>query len=139
MPEDPPKPLGVKLGLRPDHRLRLLRVPLEIRAGLGWSPRAGGPTREPVDFSMVFARSRSELASDLPRLASGLAPAGALWVAWPKQRSRVSTDLRESVVRELGLGTGLVDVKVCSVSAKWSGLKFVRRLRDRPRSRRDGR
>jgi len=26
---------------------------------------------------------------------------------------------------------GLVDVKVCAIDAMWSGLKFVRRLRDR--------
>jgi len=32
---------------------------------------------------------------------------------------------------KLGLATGLVDVKVCAVDATWSGLKFVRRLRDR--------
>jgi hypothetical protein len=139
MPGDPPKPLGVKLGIRPHQRLRLVRVPPEIRAGLGWAARAGGPSREPVDFALVFARSRSELDSVLPRLVSGLAPAGALWIAWPKQSSGVDTDLRESVVRDLGLRTGLVDVKVCSVSVEWSGLKFVRRLRDRPGPRRGGR
>jgi hypothetical protein len=34
-------------------------------------------------------------------------------------------------VRQIGLGAGLVDVKVCAVDEVWSGLKFVRRLRDR--------
>jgi hypothetical protein len=43
----------------------------------------------------------------------------------------LGTELTESVVRRVGLATGLVDVKVCAVDATWSGLKFVRRLRDR--------
>jgi hypothetical protein len=43
----------------------------------------------------------------------------------------VPTDLTEGAVRELGLARGLVDVKVCAVDATWSGLAFVRRLRDR--------
>jgi hypothetical protein len=54
-----------------------------------------------------------------------------LWLAWPKQTSGVATDLTEDVVCRIGLAGGLVDVKVCAISDVWSGLKFVRRLRDR--------
>jgi len=35
------------------------------------------------------------------------------------------------VIRAVGLGRGLVDVKVAAVDDVWSGLKFVRRLEDR--------
>ena len=48
-----------------------------------------------------------------------------------KKASRVPTDLDENRVREFGLAAGVVDVKVAAVDATWSGLKFVRRLRDR--------
>ena len=54
-----------------------------------------------------------------------------VWVCWPKKASKVPTDLDDGVVRELGLAAGLVDVKVAAVDETWSGLKFVRRLRDR--------
>jgi hypothetical protein len=37
----------------------------------------------------------------------------------------------ENVVRGIGLDAGLVDVKVCAVTDIWSGLKFVRRVKDR--------
>jgi hypothetical protein len=37
------------------------------------------------------------------------------------------------VVRAVGLDHGLVDVKVCAVDEVWSGLKFVYRLKDRPK------
>ena len=59
-------------------------------------------------------------------------PAGGLWIAWPKRTACVATDLREGIVRELGLAHGLVDNKVCAVDDTWSGLRFVFRLRDRP-------
>jgi hypothetical protein len=124
-----------KLGVRPGDRLRLIRVPADVRRQVGWSPRAGGPTGTPVEFALVFARSRQELFPHLPRLAASLTPAGALWVAWPKRSSGATTDLSDSVVRALGVETGLVDVKVASVTPYWSGLRFVRRRRDRPRSR----
>ena len=54
-----------------------------------------------------------------------------LWISWPKGSSGVATDVTENVVREIGLASGLVDVKVCAVDATWSGLKFVRRVKDR--------
>ena len=37
---------------------------------------------------------------------------GMVWVCWPKKASGVPTDLDEDFVRELGLATGVVDVKV---------------------------
>jgi hypothetical protein len=53
------------------------------------------------------------------------------WISWPKRSSGEETDLDEKIVRKLGLQAGLVDVKVCAVDEIWSGLKFVRRLKDR--------
>ena len=37
----------------------------------------------------------------------------------------------QNLVRDIGLKSGLVDVKVCAVDETWSGLKFVYRLKDR--------
>lgn len=49
----------------------------------------------------------------------------------PKKAAKVPTDLTEDGVRARGLAAGLVDVKVCAITEVWSGLKFVRRLKDR--------
>lgn len=43
----------------------------------------------------------------------------------------MATDLTENIVRELGLAEAIVDIKVCAIDDTWSGLAFVRRLRDR--------
>lgn len=52
-------------------------------------------------------------------------------MSWPKKASGVPTDVTEDVVRAIALAGGLVDVKVAAVDDTWSGLKLVRRLKDR--------
>jgi hypothetical protein len=54
-----------------------------------------------------------------------IAPAGQIWVSWPKKAAKVPTDITEDVIRATILPTGLVDVKVCAVDAVWSGLKLM--------------
>jgi len=84
-----------------------------------------------LDFALLFVRKKSDLVNRFPRLRDRLESNGMLWVAWPKKNSGVDTDLSEGIVRGIGLDAGLVDVKVCAIDNTWSGLKFVRRLRDR--------
>lgn len=84
-----------------------------------------------AEFIHYFTRSESDLTRGFPRLASALADQGTLWISWPKKTSPLAGDIDENKVREIGLTTGLVDVKVCAVDEDWSGLKFVRRVVDR--------
>jgi hypothetical protein len=79
----------------------------------------------PLDAAHVFVTSRADLQSAIQRLRPLLAPAGFLWISWPKKTSRVPTDITEDEIREAALPTGLVDVKVCAVDETWSGLKLV--------------
>ena len=97
-------------------------------------PDGAGPATpdEPVDLAILFTRSEEALRAGFAPMAARLAPAGMLWVAWPKRASGVATDLTEDRVRAVGLEAGLVDVKVCAIDDVWSGLKFVIRKKDRP-------
>ena len=92
---------------------------------------AVAPRATEIDLIVFFAASLKVLTSHLPALVKKLPAAGVLWIAWPKMASGVPTDLREGVVRDTLLAAGLVDIKVCSVNDTYSGLKFVRRLKDR--------
>ena len=127
-------PLPKKLGIKDGFRVCFVGEPAEVRAGLKTS-LAGCTTasdgKDPLDFAMVFSKSKTEVTKEFNRIARLLAPAGMLWVIWPKKSSGVATDLDENIVREVGLAAGLVDVKVCAVTEVWSGLKFVRRVKDR--------
>jgi hypothetical protein len=125
-------PLPKKLGIKAGFRVRLANAPAEVRAELREAlaeceMKAG----DLLDFAMIFTKSRLELTKEFSRMAKLLAPAGMLWVSWPKKSSGVASDLDENVVRGIGLDAGLVDVKVCAVTEVWSGLKFVRRVKDR--------
>jgi hypothetical protein len=126
-------PLPKKLGIKAGFRMQLANAPAEVRAELGeeLAECAAVKQGDDLDFAMIFTKSRAELAKEFPRVAMRLAPAGMLWVSWPKKSSGVATDLNENIVRDVGLDAGLVDVKVCAVTEVWSGLKFVRRLKDR--------
>jgi hypothetical protein len=131
-------PLTKKLGIKDGFRVALLHVPddvmAELRAALD-KCQTVKPARGTLDFVFLFAKARAELERQVMPAARALAPAGMLWIAWPKKSSGVSTDLDENVVRETGLGAGLMDIKVCAVTDVWSGLKFVIPLKDRPKSK----
>ena len=110
----------------------MVSAPSDFGDALGAMPDGVKPvTRGALDFAMLFVRKASELKKGFPRLRDRLESNGVLWVAWPKKASGVETDLSDNIVRVIGLDLGLVDVKVCAVDEIWSGLKFVRRLKDR--------
>ena len=128
-------PLPKKLGIKAGFRVQLANAPADVRAelreALAGCELAKQKQGKALDFAMIFTKSRAELAKEFPRMSKLLAPAGMLWVSWPKKSAGVATDVDENVVRGIGLDAGLVDVKVCAVTEVWSGLKFVRRVKDR--------
>jgi hypothetical protein len=127
-------PLPKKLGIKSGFRVCMVEAPPEVRKELGAELDACEivhDAKTPLDFAMLFTKSKTTLAKEFKRISRLLAPAGMLWVSWPKKSSGVATNLDENIVREIGLTAGLVDVKVCAVTEVWSGLKFVRRVKDR--------
>jgi hypothetical protein len=127
-------PLPKKLGIKAGFRVCLVEAPPEVRTELSADLAACEIVQDgkaPLDFAMVFTKSKTMLTKEFKRISKLLAPPGMLWVSWPKKSSGMATDLDENIVREIGLAAGLVDVKVCAVTEVWSGLKFVRRVKDR--------
>jgi len=127
------KPLHEKLGIKASHAIAILNPPdnlnefLQVPEGVvRWFELV-----VELDLILSFHTSTEELEVDFPNLIAATKSNGAIWISWPKKASGMKTDLNENLVRELGLAAGVVDVKVCAVDERWSGLKFVRRLRDR--------
>jgi len=132
-------PLPQKLGIKPQCKVAFLELPGDVRTALKKELSACQFVKdgqEQLDFAMIFIKSQAEMKGRFPSFARRLAPAGILWVSWPKKASGVPTDLNENDVRRIGLLAGLVDVKVCAVNEVWSGLKFVIRVKDRPKTSR---
>jgi hypothetical protein len=134
-------PLAKKLGIKDDYRAALLHVPEEVkselREALGKCRIQNNLSRaeRDMDFIFLFAKSYAALHLELMTAAKALAPAGMLWISWPKKSSGIATDLTEPTVRESGLAAGLVDIKVCAVTEVWSGLKFVIPVKNRPKEK----
>jgi hypothetical protein len=138
MPGYSTTPLAKKLGIKDDFRIALLHVPDDVKNELDGAfakCKIERITSKDLNFIFLFAKSRAGVAMELLPAAKALAPAGMLWISWPKKSSGVATDLTEDVVRQTGLDAGLVDVKVCAVTDVWSGLKFVIPVKDRPKKR----
>ena len=91
------------------------------------------PSKE-MDFILYFSDSRKDFQKNFPKLADSLKSNGMVWIGWPKKASKILTDLGENIIRDFGLANGLVDVKVCAITEKWSGLKFVIRVKDRQKN-----
>jgi len=129
-------PLPQKLGLKPAMRMLALHAPPHFRALLPGAPAdlVWLARLAPFDCALAFAKSASELRAMFGKLEPRLSQDGMIWIAWPKKAAGVKTDLDENLVRNIGLDTGLVDVKVCAIDITWSALKFVRRVRDRVKS-----
>jgi hypothetical protein len=88
---------------------------------------AEGRKQKENDVILLSVESAAELRQ-IEMCHALMAPAGGLWVIYPKGRK----DIREAQVMTAGLATGLVDNKVISFSATHTGLRFVIRKADRP-------
>jgi len=129
-------PLYKKLGYKPGQKIYLKNPPEEYYEWV--SPvidQVNLVNRLTNDFDLIhfFTTSRKELEDLLPKYQSRIQENGMIWVSWPKKSSKVVSDVTENTIRKVCLPLGLVDVKVCSISNVWSGLKLVIRkeLRDK--------
>ena len=131
-------PLWKKLGIAEGSRVRVLDPPPTFDAALtGLAPLPDGVTflsrtGRDVDVIVAFVLRASHLRRRFDPLAGAIAPAGRLWIAWPKKAARVETDVDFAVVQSTGLAAGLVDNKTAAIDDVYQGLQFVRRRKDRP-------
>lgn len=130
-----PPSLARKLGFKPGFRVTFVNSPAKFDDLVGEDvlSQVEHVTADESDLELgvLFARLASELAGSFSLLADRLSKAGMLWVAWPKKSSGVATDMTFDLVQRTGLDYGLVDTKICAIDETWTGLKFVRRLKDR--------
>lgn len=128
-------PLPKKLGIKEGMTVGLLNAPNHFDFDFGDLPDDVEVVRDsddaPADVYLIFADRAAEAERAFIRATSLLPPDGAIWVAWPKKASGVTTDIVEDTLRDLFLPTGMVDNKVCAIDETWSGLRFVVRRENR--------
>lgn len=122
-------PLAKKLSLKDGMQVWFDGMPETVRSDIdsfGLTLDHCATPRAPLDAAHIFVTARQDMVSKLALLEPLLAPAGFIWVSWPKKLARIDTDITEDVIRAMVLPGGtLVDVKVCAVDNIWSGLKLM--------------
>jgi len=129
-------PLWKKLGIKVGSRLAIVGPPAGFRSLLEPLPDGVHVTQRTagtLDVIVVFETRASALRRRFGPLTRALGAAGGLWVAYPKRSSSITTDLTFENVQQAGLAAGLVDNKSCAIDENWSAVRFVYRLKDRPR------
>ena len=118
-------PLARKLSLKPGMRVWWDAMPGSVRDEILATEPGLIPLPAPrpgLDAAHIFVTERADMEAKLAALRPLLAPAGFIWVSWPKRTSRVPTDISEDAIRGAILpSTDLVDVKVCAVDATGRG------------------
>ncbi len=121
-------PLAKKLGIKEVSRVLLIDAPPEFIDWLTPLPQGvifDDTLNTDLDIVIVFALRKTMLAQHLSRYRKAIRANAMIWTCWPKKSSGVASDISEDIIREIALPIGLVDIKVCAISAVWSGLKLV--------------
>jgi hypothetical protein len=127
-------PLAKKLGIKEGMTVVALGAPENYAELLDPIPEdvkiANKPQKE-TDVLHLFTNTREALFGGLAEAKHMIKQNGAIWVSWYKKAARLPTEITEDTIREAAFPLGLVDVKVCAVDEKWSGLKLVIRRENR--------
>lgn len=122
-----------KLGIAAGSKLGLFALPKRAPAVLNQLPANVDLVEDELDqcgVVLCFAETVPGLQAALDQVRR-LTAAGAgikTWVLWPKKSAAASGQgLTQQLIREQGALLGLVDYKICSVDAVWSGMLFTLR------------
>jgi hypothetical protein len=126
------KPLLDKLGVKPGSRLAVVNLDdPEFLARLRERTKdiVFGKPSELCDIVFFGADEMRDLQR-LKELKRWIEPNGAIWVV---RRKGPGSPLRDTDLIGAGLSAGLVDNKIASFSDTHGAMRFVFRLKDRPR------
>lgn len=123
----PPPTLAQKLGVTSGSAVRVIGI-IEDDALSEALAAAHAVTRGTVDVIIAPVNTSAQIAAAWKKSATQVENGASLWMIYPKGRGH---SINETAVRHAGLAAGFVDVKVASVSAQLTGLKFVRRKNSR--------
>ncbi len=122
-------PLIKKLGIKPKHQVLILNAPEGYRNQLGTLPADAELITTPTsagnfDVIHLFVRNKSEVERDVPTVIQFAKPGGLLWVSYPKQSSKVPTDLNRDVLWDVFPDKDWRPVTQISIDEVWSALRF---------------
>ena len=119
-----------KLGIKPKQRLIILNAPEGFSEQIGTllptevelfnTPSPG------INFDIViqFVRNKSEVEKDTPTAIGMVKPGGRLWLSYPKQSSKIPTDINRDILWKIFPNSEWRPVTQISIDEIWSALRF---------------
>ena len=119
-----------KLGIKPKQRLIILNAPEGFSEQIGTllpadvelltTPTSAGN----FDVVLQFVRSKVEVENDTPVAIGMVKPGGRLWLSYPKQSSKVPTDINRDILWKIFPDSEWRPVTQISIDEIWSALRF---------------
>jgi hypothetical protein len=102
-------------------RATILNAPDGYRLGI----ESEEETEEKYDFVQLFVNNAQEVDEWVPRVIPMLSEDAVFWITYPKQSSKVKTDInRDILARMVQNKTPYRAVSNIAVDEKWSALRF---------------
>jgi hypothetical protein len=119
-----------KLGIKPNQRLFILNAPegyseqietlLPVDVELHTTPTSAGN----YDVVLQFVRNKVEVEEDTPIAIEMVKTGGRLWLSYPKQSSKVPTDINRDILWKIFPNSEWRPVTQISIDEIWSVLRF---------------
>jgi len=119
-----------KLGIKPKQRIIILNAPegyseqigtvLPVEVELLTTPTAA----DNFDVVLLFVRNTTEVEKDTPIAIEMVKPGGRLWLSYPKQSSKVQTDINRDILWKIFPNPEWRPVTQISIDEIWSALRF---------------
>ena len=123
-------PLIKKLGIKPNQRVLILNAPegyaeqlnaiLPVDVELVTSPT----TADNFDVVLQYVRNQAEVEKDVPKAIELVKTGGLLWISYPKQSSKVPTDINRDILWKIFPDSAWRPVTQISIDDVWSALRF---------------
>ncbi len=119
-----------KLGIKPKHRVLILNAPegyaeqlkatLPEGVELVTSPTTAGNS----DVVLQFVGNKADVEQNIPKAIQLVKPGGLLWISYPKQSSKVPTDINRDILWKIFPDSEWRPVTQISIDEVWSALRF---------------
>jgi predicted transport protein len=122
-----PKTLAQKLFIRPGYTVALLDAPKEVAELLAPLPedvKVVSHLKQKPDLVLQFVKTSSELEKAAKALKNSLDENVVLWFAYPKQSSKVASDLTRDQGWQPIYAMGFEGVASVAIDDTWSGIRF---------------
>lgn len=116
-----------KLGIKAGQRVVVINAPEGYLARLEPLPEGVERAETPegtFDVVHLFARDRAGLAAHGPVALGAVKPDGLLWISYPKQSSRIATDINRDAGWDVLNAAGYRPVTQIAIDDVWSALRF---------------